>query len=58
VIDIYDLKGRLLVGDIVMDYRLYCVDVDDNIYFVQEMEKANRVDFIIKKYRLKIGEKK
>jgi hypothetical protein len=58
VIDIYDLKGRLLVGDIVTDYRLYCVDVDDNIYFVQEMEKANRVDFIIKKYRLKIGEKK
>jgi hypothetical protein len=52
------LKGRLLVGDIVTDYRLYCVDVDDNIYFVQEMEKANRVDFIIKKYRLKIGEKK
>jgi|GEM_PF-2585853 len=58
VIDIYDLNGRLLIGDIVTDYRLYCSDGDDNIYFVQEIEYGDRIDFIVKKYRIKIGEKK
>lgn len=52
IIDIYDLNGNLIYVGIRSKYRLYCCDSEDNLYFIERVEGDDRIDFIVKKYKL------
>lgn len=52
-LDIYRVNGELLYSDIKTSYPLLCTDNEDNIYFLEKIERNGSIDFIIKKYQFR-----
>jgi len=52
VLDIYDLDGKLLYGNISTDLRILCGDSNDDVYFLAQQERDETIEFRIKQFHL------
>jgi hypothetical protein len=53
IIEIYDLYGNFITGEIKNNYHLFCADNKDNLYFYNPLDIKEKSNPVIYKYKLK-----